>query len=144
LPGCAPVYCNQPGDRRHLSALQSLQSGIESSESDNVNPYSQIRRSLLLLSLLAMATTSQALPVVTDAAAELQIQDLQPPGVLATQGNGMSLAQAVESVRRRGDVERVISAETKTSGGRDVHYVRVMTKDGKVKTYKVNGQSRGR
>lgn len=109
-----------------------------------MNPYSQIRRSLLLLSLLAMATASQALPVVTDAAAELQIQDLQPPGVLATQGNGMSLAQAVESVRRRGDVERVISAETKTSGGRDVHYVRVMTKDGKVKTYKVNGQSRGR
>ena len=81
---------------------------------------------------------------VADAGIELQVQDVQNTGLLATQGNGMSLSQAVESVRRRGDVERVISAETKTSGGRDVHYIRVMTKDGKVKTYKVNGPSRGR
>lgn len=64
------------------------------------------------------------------------------PPARTVQGNGMSLSEAVESVRRRGDVERVISAETRVSNGREVHYIRVMTKDGKVKTHRVNGQRR--
>ena len=57
----------------------------------------------------------------------------------AAQGGCMSLSQAVESVRRRGDVERIISAETKRNGGRETHHVRYMTKDGTVKTAKIRG-----
>ena len=44
----------------------------------------------------------------------------------------MSLDEAIERVRRRGDVERILSAETK--GGS--HHIRYLTKDGKVKTQK--------
>lgn len=74
-----------------------------------------------------------------------------PPGTLPASGitsgtvqsNGMSLSEAVESVRRRGNVERVISAETRVRNGREVHYIRVMTKDGKVQTVQVRGRSRG-
>jgi hypothetical protein len=51
----------------------------------------------------------------------------------------MSLSQAVDSVRRRGNVKQVISAETKVSGGREVHHVKVLTKDGKVKTHRIQG-----
>ena len=62
-----------------------------------------------------------------------------PEGSVAQRG-GMTLSEAVESVRRRGDVERVISAETHNSNGREVHHIRVMTKDGKVTTFKIGGR----
>jgi hypothetical protein len=62
-------------------------------------------------------------------------------GPYAAQQNGMTLAEAVESVRRRGNVERVISAETRVRNGREVHYIRVMTKDGRVQTVQVRGRS---
>ena len=55
------------------------------------------------------------------------------------QNDGMSLSQAVESVRRSTD-GRIVSAETKTKNGREVHYIKVLTKDGKVKTHKVSGR----
>jgi hypothetical protein len=58
------------------------------------------------------------------------------------QGGGTSLNEAVEQVRRQYKNGRIISAETKVSGGREVHHVRVMV-DGKVKTVKVNGHKRG-
>ena len=53
----------------------------------------------------------------------------------------MSLSQAIESVRSRTG-GRVVSAETKVSNGREVHHIKVLTEDGKVKTHKVNGCSR--
>jgi hypothetical protein len=56
--------------------------------------------------------------------------------------SGKSLNQAVEQVRRQYPDGRIISAETKNSGGREVHHIRVMV-DGKVKTVKVNGRSTG-
>jgi len=60
-----------------------------------------------------------------------------------TQGNGgKSLSEAVEQVRRQTD-GRILSAETKVEGGREVHHIKVLTKDGKVKTYKVQGRKRG-
>ena len=59
------------------------------------------------------------------------------------QGGGKTLDQAIDSVRRRGDVERIVSAETRVEGNREVHYVRYMTKDGKVKTARINGRSLG-
>jgi DNA-binding transcriptional ArsR family regulator len=54
----------------------------------------------------------------------------------------MSLSQAIQSVRRNGNVERIISAETKVSGGRETHHIKVLTKDGKVKTHRVPGRTR--
>lgn len=55
-----------------------------------------------------------------------------------TQSDGMTLSQAVESVRRRTKGE-VVKAETRVQGGREVHYIRVL-KDGKLKTHRVNGR----
>jgi hypothetical protein len=66
--------------------------------------------------------------------------NVELPRLQIAQGGGMSLSQAIESVRRGGNVERVISAETKVSGGREVHYIKVLTKDGKVQTHKVPGR----
>jgi uncharacterized membrane protein YkoI len=58
------------------------------------------------------------------------------------QNDGMTLSEAVESVRRSTN-GRIVSAETRTSGGREVHYVKVLTKDGKVKTHKIPGRKIG-
>jgi hypothetical protein len=63
-------------------------------------------------------------------------------GTQMAQGGGKSLNEAVEQVRRQYPNGRIINAETKVSGSREVHHVRVMV-DGKVKTVKVNGRSRG-
>jgi len=57
------------------------------------------------------------------------------------QSGGMSLSQAIESVRSRTG-GKVVSAETRVEGDREVHHIKVLTKDGKVKTYKVNGRRR--
>ena len=60
----------------------------------------------------------------------------------ATQERGMTLSQAVESVRRRGNVERIVSANTRVEGGREMHHIRYMTKDGSVRTAKGPGRRR--
>lgn len=62
--------------------------------------------------------------------------------IQTVQKNGMSLSDAVEQVRRQTD-GRIISAETKTKNGREVHHIKVLTKDGKVKTHKIQGRQRG-
>jgi len=67
---------------------------------------------------------------------ETQRQDLR------VAKDGMTLDQAIESVRRRGDVDRILSAETRRDGDRETHYIRYLTKDGKVKTAKIRGGSR--
>jgi hypothetical protein len=68
--------------------------------------------------------------------------DIGRPPIRTVQDDGMSLSAAVEYLRRRADVERVISAETRVSNGREVHHIRVMTRDGKVVTHKVQGRQR--
>ena len=65
------------------------------------------------------------------------------PDIHIAQGGGMSLSEAIESVRRRGNVERIISAETRVSGGRETHYIKVLTKDGKVQTHTIPGRKLG-
>ena len=62
--------------------------------------------------------------------------------IVIAQNNGKSLSEAVEQVRRQTG-GRILSAETKVSGGREVHHIKVLTKDGKVKTHKVQGRRRG-
>ncbi len=64
------------------------------------------------------------------------------PRLEAMQGDGMSLSEAIDSVRRGGNVKQIISAETKVSGGREVHHIKVLTKDGKVKTHTRPGRTR--
>lgn len=58
------------------------------------------------------------------------------------QRRGMTLSEAVESVRRDGNVERVISAETTVSNGREMHVIKVLTTDGKVRTHRIPGRKR--
>lgn len=78
------------------------------------------------------------MPLDRPSAAIIVTFDEEPP-LGTTQSNCTSLSQAVEQVRRRGNVERVISAQTRVSGGREVHHIKVLTKDGKVRTHTVNG-----
>jgi uncharacterized membrane protein YkoI len=52
---------------------------------------------------------------------------------------GMTLDQAVEQVRRQYN-GRIVSAETKVNGNREVHYIKVLLEDGKVKTVTVPGR----
>jgi uncharacterized membrane protein YkoI len=59
------------------------------------------------------------------------------------QNDCMTLSEAVESVRKRTD-GRIVSAETRTKNGNEMHHIKVLTKDGKVKTYKVPGRKRDR
>ena len=60
---------------------------------------------------------------------------------VAQSGGGKSLSEAVEQVRRQTN-GRILSARTKVNGNREVHHIKVLTKDGKVKTVKVQGRKR--
>jgi hypothetical protein len=63
--------------------------------------------------------------------------------IRVAQGGGMTLDQAIASVRRRGDFKRIVSAETRVEGNREKHHIRYMTTGGTVKTATFNGRSRG-
>lgn len=98
----------------------------------------------ILLSVLSMAILVMS-PGLTNASFDLEevqkAEHFQYPGeseLRVTQSDGMSLSQATESVRRRTG-GRVLSAETKIQGGREMHYIKVV-KDGKVKTHQVKGR----
>lgn len=58
---------------------------------------------------------------------------------LVAQEDGPSLSEAVARVRRqyRG---RIVSAETHVRGNREVHVIKVLTEDGKVKTVTIPGR----
>jgi len=60
---------------------------------------------------------------------------------IAQNGNGMSLSQAIESVRRQTGGQ-IVSATTKVKNGRETHHIKVLTKDGKVRTFRFPGRSR--
>ena len=85
---------------------------------------------------LAIMLLAAAVSLPLQAAASQPGYDGGPTLVLA-QGNCMSLSEAIESVRRRTG-GKVLSAETRVQGGREVHHIKVL-KDGKVRTHKVNG-----
>ena len=63
-------------------------------------------------------------------------------GFQVAQNDGKSLSDAVEQVRRQTG-GRIVGAETKIKNGREVHHIKVLTDDGKVKTHKVQGRKRG-
>ena len=92
-----------------------------------------IRRILLLsIGLLVMQATNATVRDAVPAATSMQL----------AQGNGPSLSEAVEQVRRQYK-GRIISAETQTRGNREVHVIKVLTDGGEVKTVRVPGRSRG-
>jgi len=76
---------------------------------------------------------------------ELQEQyqdDARPEHRVMQNKGGKSLSEAVEQVRRQTQ-GKILSAETTVSGNREVHHIKVLTRDGKVKTHKVQGRKRG-
>ncbi len=103
-------------------------------------------RMRIALTLLALAAAA-FLPLRADAfdlEKELKAFHEQYQGeplLHVAQNNGVSLSEAIEQVRRRTG-GRVVSAETKVQNGREVHHIKVLTDDGKVRTHKVNGRRR--
>ena len=91
-----------------------------------------MRRLALLALLAALALT----PIGASA------DDHDGTTIMIAQANGKSLSEAVEQVRRQTG-GRILSAETKMEGDREVHHIKVLTKDGKVKTHRVQGRKRG-
>jgi uncharacterized membrane protein YkoI len=71
----------------------------------------------------------------------LHVQYEAGPELVVAQRDGMTLGQAIESVRRKTG-GKVLSAETRIKGDREVHYIKVLTKDGVVRTHTVNGRRR--
>ncbi len=71
---------------------------------------------------------------------EQHVQYQGDAGFRVVQSDGMTLSQATESIRNRTG-GKILSAETRVQGGREVHHIKVL-KDGKVKTHKVNGRRR--
>ena len=94
---------------------------------------------LILASLACLPGRASALDL-EQALKEQHIQYQQDAEHRVAQSDGMTLAQATESIRRQTGGQ-VLSAETRVQGGREVHHIKVL-KDGKVKTYKVNGRRR--
>ena len=102
----------------------------------------RMRKILLIVALSAAAL----LPLRADAfdlEENLKAQHVQyePAPQLGVAQDGMSLSEAIESVRRKTG-GKILSAETRVQGGREVHHIKVLTKDGKVRTHKVNGRRR--
>jgi hypothetical protein len=102
----------------------------------------------ILLIVCVIGTASQALAARRDTGepfaqgGEISVSDLRHGGILlASQSDGPTLSEAVEMVKRqyRG---RIVSAETKMNGNREVHVIKVLTEDGKVKTVRIPGRSR--
>jgi len=62
---------------------------------------------------------------------------------VVAQDDGPSLGEAIERVRRKHPGGRIVSAETQVRGNREVHVIKVLTRDGKVVTERVTGRSRG-
>jgi uncharacterized membrane protein YkoI len=102
---------------------------------------------LLLGSVLALTSVSASAYDLEDALRDLndQYQDRdrgRPDFSVSQNKGGKSLSEAVEQVRRKTN-GRILSAETRVKGNREVHHIKVLTEDGKVKTHKVQGRRRG-
>lgn len=59
------------------------------------------------------------------------------PGAVAAQEGGLTLDEAVQRIKSRGEV-RVLSAETVSNNGRTVYRIKVLTDDGRVKYIQVD------
>ena len=102
----------------------------------------------ILLLALALCAAPQALAGKFELGdplgqvAEIAVSDSRNERILMiAQSNGPTLSQAVEMVKRQYN-GRIVSAETKTNGNREVHHIKVLTEDGKVKTVKIQGRTK--
>ena len=103
----------------------------------------RISLTLLLLAAAALMSPHAMAFDLEDNLKALHEQYEPAPEIVIAQRDGMSLSEATAMVRRSlrpGD--RIVSAETRVQGGREVHYIKILTKDGKVQTRRVNGRSR--
>lgn len=62
--------------------------------------------------------------------------------IVVAQSGGKSLNEAVQQVRRQCK-GRIVDAKTRVRGDREVHQIKCLTEDGKVRTFNVNGKRRG-
>jgi hypothetical protein len=94
----------------------------------------------LILALSLVAPSASAFDL-EESLKELHEQYRAPEYAMspAAKGGGMTLNEAIERCRRRGDVERIISAETRREGNRQVHVIKYLTKDNKVRTATYDG-----
>ncbi len=92
---------------------------------------------ILLAAMLLLPLRSDAFDL-EQSLKEQHVQYQGEPDLRVAQGNCTTLSQAIEQVRRRTG-GRVVGADTRVQGGREVHHIKVLTPDGKVRTHKVNG-----
>ncbi len=71
------------------------------------------------------------------------VQDIDVPCYEASQDGGKTLEEAIHCVRNQGNVDSILQAETRVSGGREVHHIKVLMKDGAIRTYKIPGTRGG-
>ncbi len=109
-PACDERRCNRSGDIPNLQNMRTLLTTL-----------------LISIALIASGQGIAAQRV------EIIASESLPPALSAMQGNGVTLSQAVEQVRRQYN-GRIVSAETQVSGDRETHVIKVLTEDGKVKT----------
>jgi len=105
----------------------------------------RLLRTLLVSIALLVALPLQAQELRTGAILTIETPSLSgytnPRQALHTvQGSGLTLSQAVQQVRRQYK-GRIVSAITKRQGNREVHHIKVLTEDGKVKTVRIQGRS---
>ena len=105
----------------------------------------RILANLIIGAALALAPLGANALMLQDSTGELggQAVEILETTDQVSQGNGgKSLSEAVEQVRRQTG-GRILSAETRIQGNREVHHIKVLMKDGKVKTHRVQGRKRG-
>jgi len=85
-----------------------------------------------LLLILVFVFLGAALPLPQNAHAD-------EPRIVLTQSDGLTLSQAIEKIRRQTG-GKILSANTRVKGGREVHYIKVLINDKQVKTFTVNGR----
>ncbi len=102
----------------------------------------------ILLLALALGIAPQALAGKFDLGdllgrvEEVAMSDSKNERILMiAQSTGPTLSQAVEMVKRQYK-GRIVSAETRINGNREVHHIKVLTDDGTVKTVKIQGRTR--
>lgn len=88
---------------------------------------------LITSALLGLLLAAGPLPVAA--------ADAPADRTVLAQG-GPSLSDAIDRVRRQYG-GRIVSAETQMRGNREVHVIKVLTDDGKVKTVRIPGRVRG-
>ena len=98
-----------------------------------------IHKTLLISALLAFAAQADAMQAASAQAQSTGAQfEIDGTELSTLQRGCVSLSEAVEQVRRRYS-GRVVSAKTVVKGKQEVHEIKVLTDDGKVKTERIQG-----